>query len=147
MPFDLKQTSEWFQLLMNEVLRPVLGKCIVVYLDDIIIFSKEPEQHVKDVIAILELIRKAHLQIKLRKCEFFQSEIKFLGHKISEEGIHTDPKKVEAIQTLPAPKNLRDIQSVMELFQYYKNFILDFVRIVTSIYKVMKKEGFKRLKS
>jgi len=65
MPFGLKQAPGWFQLLMNEVLRPVLGKCAVVYLDDVIIFSRDPKQHVKDVIKVLELIRQAHLQIKL----------------------------------------------------------------------------------
>src|ERR1043165_5274482 len=84
MPFGLKQAPGWFQLLMNEVLRPVIGKCAVVYLDDIIIFSRDAKQYLKDVIEVLELIRKVNLQIKLRKCKFFQKEIKFLGHKISD---------------------------------------------------------------
>src|ERR1044071_3127532 len=97
MPFGLKQASGWFQLLMNEVLRSVIGKCAVVYLDDIIIFSKDVTQHLKDVIQVLELISKAKLQIKLRKYQFFQKEIKFLGHKISGKGIETDEEKTRGM--------------------------------------------------
>jgi len=89
---------------MNEVLRPVIGKCAVVYLDDIIIFSRSAEQHLKDVIRVLELIRQANLQIKLRKCRFFQQEIKFLGYKISKRGIETDEKKVKAMKEIAPPQ-------------------------------------------
>src|SRR6185369_6003997 len=115
--------------LMNDVLRPVLGKIAVVYLDDIIIFTKGSlQQHVRDVEKVFELLSEAILQIKIEKCEFFKRKIKFLSHEISKEGIHTDPKKVSAIKNLPFPKNLRDIQSVMGLFQYYKAFISKFVK-------------------
>jgi len=143
MPFGLKQASGWFQLLMNDVLRPVITKTAVVYLDDIIIYSKGSlEEHIRHVEEVFELLDQAILQIKIKKCKFFENKIKFLEHEISEEGIHTNPKKVKAMQTLPAPKNLRDIQSVMGLFQYYKNFVPDFTWIAAPIYKVMKKEGF-----
>src|ERR1043166_3743314 len=94
MPFGLKQALGWFQLLMNEVLRPVIGKCTVVYLNDIIIFSRDAKQYLEDVIQVLELIQKANLQIKLRKCKFFKKEIKFLGYKISGKGIETDEEKI-----------------------------------------------------
>src|ERR1043165_4406370 len=143
MLFGLKQASGWFQLLMNDILRPVIAKTAVVYLDDIIIYSKGTlEEYIKHVEEVFELLDQAILQIKIKKCKFFETKIKFLGHEISEEGIHTDPEKVEAMQTLSAPKNLKDIQSVMGLFQYYKNFVPDFTRIAASIYKTMKKEGF-----
>src|ERR1044072_6701254 len=99
----------------------------MVYLDNIIIFSKGSlEKHIRDVKEVFQLLDQTILQIKIKKYKFFETKIKFLGHKISKEGIHTDPEKVKAMQTLPAPKNLRDIQSVMGLFQYYKNFVPDF---------------------
>ena len=94
MPFGLKQAPGWFQLLMNHVLHEVLRDICVVYLDDIIIYSKMREQHEKDVRRVLQLLNKAVLQLKIKKCKFFQQEIPFLGHIISKEGIKTDPEKV-----------------------------------------------------
>jgi hypothetical protein len=140
MPFGLKQAPGWFQLLMNEVLRPVIGKCTVVYLDDIIIFSKDETQHLKDVIQVLELIRKAKLQIKLRKCRFFQREIKFLGHKISGKGIETDEEKIRAMKDIPHPTNVKEVQSVLGLFNYYRNFVPNFAIIARPLYKLIKKD-------
>src|ERR1044072_4868218 len=143
MPFGLKQASGWFQLLMNDVLRPLLGKIVVVYLDDIVVYTKGSlEQHIRDVEEVLKLIQKAILQIKIKKYIFFQEEIHFLGHKISEEGIATDPEKIEAMQNLPTPRNLKDVQSVLGLFQYYKNFVKDFARIAGPIYVTLKRDQF-----
>ena len=140
MPFGLKQAPGWFQLLMNEVLRPVIGKSAVVYLDDIIIFSKDETQHLKDVIQVLELIRKAKLQIKLRKCRFFQKEIKFLGHKISGKGIETDEEKTRAIREITTPTNVKKVQSVLGLFNYYHNFVPNFATIARPLYQLVKKD-------
>src|ERR1044071_1684023 len=142
-PFGLKQASEWFQLLMNDVLRPVIAKIAVVYLDDIIIFSKGTLQdHIRDVKRVFDLIQQATLQIKIKKFKFFQKEIKFLEHKISQEGISTDSEKIEAMQNLPTPRNLKDVQSVLGLFQYYKNFVKNFARIAGPIYLVLKRDQF-----
>lgn len=139
MPFGLKQAPGWFQLLMNDVLREEIGRICVVYLDDIIIYSKSFDQHIQDVRQILQRIEQAVLQIKLKKCKFFRQRIPFLGHIISEQGIQTDPEKVQAMQELTKPTSLRDVQAIMGLFQYYKSFVKDFTRIAAPIYKVMKK--------
>src|SRR5262245_55162517 len=104
MPFGLKQAPGWFQLLMNHVLQPVLSKICVVYLDDIIIFSKTFEQHKKDVETVFKLLKGAILQLKIKKCKFFQRQIPFLGYIISGDGIQTDPEKVNAMKNLPEPK-------------------------------------------
>ena len=102
---------------MNDVLQPVITKTAMVYLDDIIIYFKGSlEEHIRHVEEVFQLLDQAILQIKIKKCKFFETKIKFLEHEISKEGIHTDPEKIEAMQTLPASKNLRDIQSVIGLF-------------------------------
>src|ERR1043165_9656681 len=112
MLFGLKQASGWFQLLMNEVLKLVLGKSAVVYLDDIIIFSSDRKQHARDLQKVIELISKACLQIKIRKYKFFQRSLKFLGYEISEEGIRTDPDKVAAMKELQPPTDIKGVQSL-----------------------------------
>src|ERR1044071_5618287 len=140
MPFGLKQALGWFQLLMNEVLRTVIGKCTVIYLDDVIIYSPNPRQHVKDVVTVLELIRKAHLQIKERKCKFFEEEIKFLEHKISGKGIETDEEKVKAMKNIAPPTNVKEVQSMMGLFNYYRTFVPNFFTIAKPIYMLIKKD-------
>src|ERR1043166_31490 len=128
---------------MNDVLRLVIAKIAIVYLDDIIIFFKGTLQdHIRNVKKVFNLIRQATLQIKIKKYKFLQRKIKFLGHEISQEGISTDLEKIEAMQNLPTPKNLRDVQSVLGLFQYYRNFVKDFVKITDPIYLALKKDQF-----
>ena len=140
MPFGLKQAPGWFQLLMNHVLHEVLGDICVVYLDDIIIYSKTKEQHLEDVRKVLQYLHKAVLQLKIKKCRFFQQEIPFLGHIISKNGIMTDPEKVRAMREMKPPTCLKDVQAVLGLFQYYKAFVKDFARIAAPIYKCLKKD-------
>ena len=85
---------------MNEILKPVLGKCAVVYLDDIIVFSPDRKQHARDLQKVIELISKACLQIKIRKCKFFQKKLKFFGYEIFREGIRTDSDKITTMKKL-----------------------------------------------
>src|ERR1044071_1672127 len=126
---------------MNDVLRPLLGKIVIVYLDDIVVYTKGSlEQHIKDVEEVLKLIQQATLQIKIKKCVFFQEEIHFLKHKISKHSIATDFKKIQAMQNLLTLRNLRDVQSVLRLFQYYKNFVKNFIKIAGLIYITLKKD-------
>ena len=95
---------------MNDVLRPVIAKTTMVYLDDIIIYSKETlEEHIRHIEKVFELLDQAILQIKIKKYKFFEIKIKFLGHEISEDEIYTDLEKIKIMQILPAFKNLRDI--------------------------------------
>src|SRR5262245_24085359 len=126
---------------MNTVLREVSGKICVVYLDDIIIYSKTYEQHIKDLYTVISLLYKANLQIKWKKCKFFMTKVKFLGHEISKEGINTDPEKIEVMKNLPTPKNRKNIQEVMGLFQYYKAFVPNFARIAAPLYDLLKKDA------
>src|ERR1043166_4822978 len=125
---------------MNTVLQPYINKICVVYLDDIIIYSKNYEQHQKDLETIFKVLYQAQLQIKLKKCKFFLTKVKFLGHEISGEGIKTDPEKIKVMQDLPTPQNLKNVQEVMGLFQYYKSFIKDFAKIAAPLYSLLKKD-------
>ena len=92
------------------------------------------------MIKALELIQKAHLQIKLKKCEFFKKEIKFLGHKISRKGIQTDEDKVKAMKEIVPPTDVKGVQSMMGLFNYYRTFVPNFSTIARLIYTLIKQD-------
>ena len=104
---------------MNQVLRKYLGKFILVYLNDIIIYSKMFEKHKEHVRLVFEVLRAASLMMKPKKCKFAQKELQFLGHIISAEGIRMDPDKIAKMVTLSPPTNLKELRSRLDLFSYY----------------------------
>src|SRR6266540_419705 len=105
---------------MNQVLRKYLGKFILVYLNDIIIYSKTFKKHKEHVRLVFEALRAASLMIKPKKCKFAQKELRFLGHIISTEGIRTDPDKIAKMVTLSSPMNLKELRLRLGLFSYYR---------------------------
>ena len=119
MPFGLTNAPATFQGLVQDILRPHLDKFVIVYIDDILIYSKDEDEHVHHVCKVLELLREHKMYGKVTKCEFFKESVKYLGHIISSKGIATDPKKVESIQNWPVPKNIKDLQSFLGLCNYY----------------------------
>ena len=100
MPFGLTNAPATFQRLINNVLRPALKKYALVYLDDVIFFSKSIEEHIQHIEAVFELLRKVGLKIKLSKCTFLQREVEYLGHIVTEKGIGPDPKKLLSIKNV-----------------------------------------------
>ncbi|GJP53332.1 hypothetical protein CLOM_g12493 [Closterium sp. NIES-68] len=106
MPFGLTNAPSTFQLTMNGVFRDLLDKCVIIYLDDILIHSTTREQHLKDLEAVFQRLQQHRLITKGSKCEFLKQELEFLGHVISMEGIQIDPKKLRAIQEWKPPTNL-----------------------------------------
>ncbi|GJT77949.1 putative reverse transcriptase domain-containing protein [Tanacetum coccineum] len=118
---------------MNRVCRPYLDKFVIVFIDDILIYSKTREEHVEHLRLVLELLRKEKLYAKFSKCEFWLREVQFLGHVINGDWIHVDPSKIEAIKNWKAPRTPYEVHSFLGLAGYYRRFIENFFKIAKSL--------------
>ncbi|GJV45892.1 putative reverse transcriptase domain-containing protein [Tanacetum coccineum] len=120
MPFGLTNAPEVFMDLMNRVCKPYLDKFMIIFIDDILIYSKSKEEHAEHLKLILELLKKEELYAKFSKCEFWLSKVQFLGHVIDSEGIHVDPAKIESIKDWASPKTPTEIRQFLGLADYYR---------------------------
>ena len=125
--------------LMHDVLREQLDISVVVYLDDILIYSRSMEQHAHDVATVLTKLRQPKLYAKLSKCEFGKPRVEFLGHFVSHEGISMDPAKVQAIVDWKPPATLTDLRAFLGLANYYRRYILGFSKITLPLTRMLKK--------
>ena len=132
-PFGLTNAPAVFMNLMNGVFRKYLDQFVQVFLDDILIYSKNEKEHEKHLRVVLTCLRENQLYGKLSKCSFFQKKVHYLGHIISGEGISVDPEKVKAIMDWPVPKNAHEVRSFMGLAGYYRRFVEGFSRIAKPI--------------
>ena len=123
MPFGLCNAPATFQAFLNDVLRECLDTVVVIYLDDILIYSQDKETHTADVRRVLKLLSDAQLQVNLEKCEFGVDKVEFLGYIISPEGISMDPAKVAVITSWAAPTCVREIQVFLGFANFYRRFI------------------------
>ena len=112
---------------------------MVVYLDDLNIFSKTFDEHLKHLRIVFERLKKAGLKLNPEKCHFASSELAFLGHVISKEGIRTDPSKIDKVKDFPVPKNLTQLRGFLGLASYYRRFIKDFSKIANPLNKLLRK--------
>ncbi|GJU68209.1 putative nucleotidyltransferase, ribonuclease H [Tanacetum coccineum] len=126
MPFGLTNAPVVFMDLMNRVCKPYLDKFFIVFIDDILIYSKMKEEHEVHLKLVLELLRKEKLYAKFSKCEFWQQEVHFLGHVVNQSGIHVDPSKIEAAKNWKAPTTPSEVRSFLGLAGYYRRFIANF---------------------
>ncbi|KAI3783857.1 hypothetical protein L1987_42945 [Smallanthus sonchifolius] len=129
MPFGLTNAPAVFMDLMNRVCRPYLDKFVIVFIDDILIYSKSKQEHEEHLRLVLDLLKQEQLYAKFSKCEFWLKEVQFLGHVINEAGIHVDPAKIEAVKNWIAPKTPTEIRSFLGLAGYYRRFISNFSKI------------------
>ncbi|GJU61351.1 putative reverse transcriptase domain-containing protein [Tanacetum coccineum] len=133
MPFGLTNAPAMFMDLMNRVCRPYLDKFVIVFIDDILIYSKTQEEHVEHLRLVLGLLKKEKLYAKFSKCEFWLREVQFLGHVINGNGIHVDPSKIEAVKNWKAPRTPTEVRSFLGLAGYYRRFIENFSKIAKSL--------------
>ena len=139
MPFGLTNAPAAFLDMMNRICKPYLDKFVIVFIDDILIYSKTQEDHVIHLRILLELLRQEKLYAKFSKCEFWLPEIQFLGHIINASGIQVDPVKIEAVSKWEIPKSPTEVRSFLGLAGYYKRFIKDFSRIAVPLTTLTRK--------
>jgi len=124
------------------VFRPYIGHFVVVYFDDILIYSKSEEEHQHHLAEIMRVLEKEKLFGNLKKCTFFTNEVTFLGYVITPPGICVDESKVEAIRSWPAPKSIHDVRSFHRLASFYRWFIRNFSTIMAPMTEVIKGSSF-----
>jgi len=139
-PFGLCNGPAAFQHLMNDVLREYLDVFVVIYLDDVLIYSETASEHKRHVRLVLEKLRRAGLYAKLEKCQFSVQEVAFLGYLISLHRVRMNSKKVEAVTAWPTPQSQHDIQIFLGFANFYWKFINEYRRVVTPLTALLKKD-------
>ncbi|GJP30150.1 hypothetical protein CLOM_g22621 [Closterium sp. NIES-68] len=139
MPFGLMNAPSTFQLTMNSVFRDLLDKCVIVYLDDILIHSKTQEQHLKDLEQVFRQLQENRLITKGSKCEFLKSELEFLGHVVRADGIKIDRKKITTIRDWKPRTNLQELQSFLGFVNYVWRFIPNMAGITGPLTDLLRK--------
>nr|GEV03752.1 putative reverse transcriptase domain-containing protein [Tanacetum cinerariifolium] len=138
MTFGLTNAPAVFMDLMNRVYKPYLDKFMIVFIDDILIYSKNQQEYEEHLKLILELLKKEQLYAKFSKCEFWIPKVQFLGHVIDSQGIHVDPAKIESIKDWASPKTETEIRQFLGLAGYYRRFIEGFSKISKSMTKLTR---------
>jgi hypothetical protein len=141
MPFGLTNTHTFFMNLMNKVFMEELDKFVVVFIDDILIYSKSRKDHEHHLWIVLGRLRTHQLYAKLSKCEFWLEKIAFLGHILTAEGIEVDPSKVEAVSKWKQPSNISEVRSFLGMAGYYRRFIKGFSSIARPMTELLKKDN------
>ncbi|GKA75153.1 putative reverse transcriptase domain-containing protein [Tanacetum coccineum] len=139
MPFGLTNALAVFMDPMNWVCKQYLDKFVIVFIDDILIYSKSKEEHEEHLKLILELLEKEELYVKFSKCDFWHSKVQFIGHVIDSEGIHVDASKIESIKDWASPKTPTEIRQFLGLVGYYRPFIKGFSKIAKPMTKLTQK--------
>uniref|UniRef100_A0A8R7Q5N4 Reverse transcriptase domain-containing protein n=1 Tax=Triticum urartu TaxID=4572 RepID=A0A8R7Q5N4_TRIUA len=142
MPFGVTNGPPTFTELMHTVLGPLLRHYVLVFFDDILIFSKTYKEHLEHVALVLEELRKHQLYAKLSKCTFAQNKVEYLGYVVTDKGVSTDPAKIEAIVNWPTPQNVTHLRSFLGLAGYYRRFVQNYALICKPLFDALKKEGF-----
>lgn len=133
MPFGLTNAPATFMHMMNSILTEHLDTFVIVFLDDILIYSKTLEEHTEHVKQVLQILRDNHLYAKESKCEFFQTEVEFLGHIVGKDGVQMMEEKLKAISEWPIPHNVEQIRSFLGTTGYYRKFVQDYSRIASPL--------------
>ncbi|KAK4327310.1 hypothetical protein Pmani_002251 [Petrolisthes manimaculis] len=144
LPFGIKTAPACFQRIVNSVLTGLVGNSVFVYLDDVIIYGKNLQSHVENLRKVLERLQEAKLTLKLEKCEFFKTEVDYLGHVVSAEGLKPQPSKVDAVRQMAQPETVKELQSFLGLINYYRKFIYKFSEVASPLISLMKGKANKK---
>ncbi|KAL4033204.1 hypothetical protein IC575_006290 [Cucumis melo] len=139
MSFGLTNAPAVFMDLMNTVFKDFLDSFVIVFIDDILIYSKTEAEHEEHLHQVLETLRANKLYAKFSKCEIWLKKVTFLGHVVSSEGVFMDPTKIEAVTNWPRPSTVSEIRSFLGLAGYYKRFVEDFSRIASPLTQLTRK--------
>ena len=143
LPFGLCNAPSTFQSVMNGVFRDFIGKFVLIYLDDILIFSKDPDEHLQHIRMVLQRLKDQQFYAQLPKCHFYQKELKFLGYIVGDGKLKADPKKTDAIVKYPPPRDVSQVRTFMGMATQFRRFVKDFAKVTTPITNVLRKvEGF-----
>jgi hypothetical protein len=142
MPFGLINAPATFQCIMNSIFAPFLRKCIIVFLDDILIYNPSWSLHLTHLRMVFDILRESQFFIKLSKCEFGQTSIHYLGHIISDVGVSTDPEKTVAMEQWLVPQNATELRGFLGLTGYYRKFVLNYGIISKPLTQLLTKKGF-----
>ncbi|GJP33556.1 hypothetical protein CLOM_g18083 [Closterium sp. NIES-68] len=139
MPFGLTNAKATFQAKMNYFLRPLLDECVVVFLDDILIYSSDMKHHVEHIRLVFDILRRERFYVKLSTSEFALKKVQFLGQIVSTQGVYIDPKKIEAVHTWKTSENAKDLQCFLGFANYYNRFVPQYTKIATPFTNLLKK--------
>jgi len=142
MPFGLSNAPATFQALMNDVLRPYLRRFVLVFFDDILIYSSSWAEHLQHIAIVLSELRAHHLHLKRSKCSFGATSVAYLGHVISKDDVTMDADKVAAVASWPAPRSVRGLRGFMGLAGYYRKFIREFGLIAAPLTRLLRRDAF-----
>jgi hypothetical protein len=135
MPFGLVNSPQTFERLVERVLAGLSWKICLVYLDDIIVFSKTFDEHLVNLEKVCQRLREANLKLSPNKCTLLQKKFTFLGHIVNKDGIATDPDKIKSVKDWPVPKNVKQIRSFLCLCSYYRKYIKGFPNVARPLHK------------
>ncbi|KAL5574714.1 hypothetical protein UlMin_016413 [Ulmus minor] len=143
MPFGLCNAPSTFQAIMNSIFHSHLRKFILVFFDDILVYSPTWETHIEHVRTILDILRQHQFFIKESKCDFGKQELEYLGHIVTHQGVKVDNKKIEAMVSWPQPANVTDLRGFLGLTSYYRKFVRSYGLLARPLTNLLKKGNFR----
>ena len=142
MPFGLTNAPATFQCIMNQVLQPFLRQFVLVFLDDILIYSRSMGEHIQHIQQVLETLRTNKLYLKASKCSFAQQSLEYLGHIISDQGVSTDPEKTQVMLQWPIPTSFTELRAFLGLTGYYRKFVRNYGIIAKPLTLLLRNKQF-----